>query len=1202
MWNMMCDVMPTISEDSISQRSSQFSGEDANFEQLMVSMLDERDKLMDSLREAQERLGETEVKLHDVEKERDSLQRQINANLPQEFATLTKELTQARETLLERDEEIGELKAERNNTRLLLEHLECLVSRHERSLRMTVVKRQAAAQSGVSSEVEVLKALKSLFEHHKALDEKVRERLRLSIEKNNVLEEELNTTKEELTQYKTGAIPSNSGVNSTGIVSGENGIKEKLASGGGGGGNSGVGGGGVNGDATELNEYAAKTHELQTIIEKQTAELSQWQRRVSDLNNKINELEENMSRVQKEHCKAQDQCSKLQRDLRENVAQKEDQEERITTLEKRYLNAQRESTSLHDLNEKLEQELRHKEAQLKLHEEKISAIEEKLELSEQKLAQHAKLQPDMEEQLKARMEALTKAQERHGSAEDRIRGLETNLDEKSAEVVRLNQRLKMNEEHNLRLSSTVDKLLSESNERLEVHLKERMRALDEKNALTQELEKARKVAEELHHEKSEIMKELSKTRLEIENFKRQLLQQEIAYNIQQTEALTRSLSPSSVVDGRDGPFTRSASHASFETHSLRRQSKSRLSEENALARSMAEQEWEKLQMQQVAHAQQQAYELVASVADCDENDALYAAATAEMMSPSGHTDAQTLAMMLQEQLDAINNEIRLIQEEKQSTEARAEELESRVGSLEHVNLLARGRSMDRQSPPMSGRSTPNSPQRDFMQKYHTLNLPVLSSDASREELHGGMSTTGDSSSGGAASPLTARSMRLERVAQALAHSQEELRRRTMAPAAPPNLSSHMALSSHSYGLSPLSSRYGSQESLRHYNTMGSMSMLQTPTSGVSREAAAAAAVQKKKGIKSSLGRFFSKKEKVKGVKDTLPDGSPSMMSIGNLSIGLSEVDSNYDVMSITGGMMPRIASAQGSKISSVDYGRQKKDHDYRNDLLGEAMKAGTPFALWNGPTIVAWLELWVGMPAWYVAACRANVKSGAIMSALSDTEIQREIGISNPLHRLKLRLAIQEMVSLTSPSAPQTSRTTLAFGDMNHEWIGNYWLPGLGLPQYRTTFMECLVDARMLDHLTKKDLRGQLKMVDSFHRTSLQYGISMLKRLNYDRTELEHRRKMSENGLCDVLVWSNERVIRWVSSIGLKEYANNLLESGVHGALMALDEGFDANAMGLALQIPTQNAQARQILDTEFRNLLQIATDRRPDSEQRSAS
>lgn len=83
MWNMMCDVMPTISEDSISQRSSQFSGEDANFEQLMVSMLDERDKLVESLRETQDRLGETEAKLAEVEKERDSLQRQISANLPQ---------------------------------------------------------------------------------------------------------------------------------------------------------------------------------------------------------------------------------------------------------------------------------------------------------------------------------------------------------------------------------------------------------------------------------------------------------------------------------------------------------------------------------------------------------------------------------------------------------------------------------------------------------------------------------------------------------------------------------------------------------------------------------------------------------------------------------------------------------------------------------------------------------------------------------------------------------------------------------------------------------------------------------------------------------------------------------------------------------------------------------------------------------------
>nr|CAD7438800.1 unnamed protein product [Timema bartmani] len=1111
----------------------------------------------------------------------------------------------------------------------------------------------------------------------------VRERLRVALERVAALEEELTATKEELQQYKLGRVipigddlkqPKENGQQEgsadelkQGDHNAHTTLPKRLSNG-----------------AIEPDSDMARVIELQNTIDKQTTELSTWQRRVSELTSRVSELEESHTKTQKELLKAQEANIKLQRDLRENVAQKEDQEERIATLEKRYLNAQRESTSLHDLNEKLEQELQHKEAQLKLQEEKTRAIQEKLELSDQKLAQYAKL-PEMEEELKQRMEALTQvrgqAQERHGSAEDRIQRLEAQLEEKNAELVRLNQRLKMNEEHNARLSTTVDKLLSESNERLQVHLKERMHALEEKNALTQELEKIRKVAEDLQGEKTDIVKELGKARMEIDNVKRQMLQQEIAFNIQQTDALTRSLSPSAA---DPSSFVRSSSHTSFDTHSLpRRPPNSRVSALEEEATKLLEQEWEKLQQAHVLANVQQAFD-VSSDAEGDDNDSIFSAT--EMLSPSGHTDAQTLAMMLQEQLDAINNEIRLIQEEKQSTEARAEELESRVGSLEHMNLLSRGRSFERTSPPLSGRSTPkshHSPQRDYLHKYHTapasmspahlhqyastlspgqlseslpasqmvflfsvaylgeggcenftafgetnellyhdelcsvyqqlfvrfrkreglkdlgkdrdkfystigwgveirvqmgaytlqqkrLQLAPLSAELSKEELHS-VTTGGDSS--GAASPLTARSLRLERVAQALAQSQEELRRRAGSPAMQPPASLVPRPGGYSTSPSPLSSRHSSQDSLHKTLPPG--------VGNIGASAAAAAAAQKKKGIKSSLGRFFSKKEKGKTKEQSMMGVSPCDTTVMTSSYG--DGDMTADTLSLSG-----VLGQKG------DFDRRKKK---KHELLAEAMKAGTPFALWNGPTIVAWLELWVGMPAWYVAACRANVKSGAIMSALSDTEIQREIGISNPLHRLKLRLAIQEMVSLTSPSAPKTSRTTLAFGDMNHEWIGNYWLPTLGLPQYRTTFMECLVDARMLDHLNKKDLRGQLKMVDSFHRTSLQYGISCLKRLNYDRKQLEDRRKGSENELIDVLVWSNERVIRWVTAIGLKEYANNLLESGVHGALIALDDSFDYNSMALALQIPTQNTQMRQCLEVEFINMLSVATDRRVESD-----
>ncbi|XP_029858849.1 liprin-alpha-2 isoform X2 [Harpia harpyja] len=1187
---MMCEVMPTINEDTpMSQRGSQSSGSDSDshFEQLMVNMLDERDRLLDTLRETQESLSLAQQRLQDVIYDRDSLQRQLNSALPQmtvaagtsienniqrtiscpnEFAALTKELNACREQLLEKEEEISELKAERNNTRLLLEHLECLVSRHERSLRMTVVKRQAQSPSGVSSEVEVLKALKSLFEHHKALDEKVRERLRVSLERVSALEEELAAANQEIVALReqnahiqrkmaAGEGPAES-EHIEGMEPGQKVHEKRLSNG-----------------SIDSNDEASQVVELQELLEKQNYEMAQMKERLAALSSRVGEVEQEAETTRKELIKTEEMNSKYQRDIREAMAQKEDMEERITTLEKRYLSAQRESTSIHDMNDKLENELANKEAILRQLEDKNRQLQERLELAEQKLQQtmrKAETLPEVEAELAQRIAALTKAEERHGNIEERMRHLEAQLEEKNQELQRARQREKMNEEHNKRLSDTVDRLLTESNERLQLHLKERMAALEEKNVLIQESESFRKNLEESLHDKERLAEEIEKLRSELDQMKLRagsLIEPTLSRPHLDTSAELR-YSVGSLVDSQSDYRS---------TKVIRRPRRGRMGvrRDEPKVKSLGDHEWNRTQ--QIGVLSSHPFESDTEMSDIDDDDRETLFSSMDLLSPSGHSDAQTLAMMLQEQLDAINKEIRLIQEEKESTELRAEEIENRVASvsLEGLNLArvhqgtsitgsVTASSLASSSPP-SGHSTPKLTPRSPAREMDRMGVMTLPSDLRKhrrkiavveEDGREDKATIKCETS----PPPTPRAIRMTHTLPSSYHNDA----RSSLPA---------SLEPESIGLGSVNS---SQDSLHK--------------------------APKKKGIKSSIGRLFGKKEKAR---------------LGQLSKEL--------VVTSQGGYMETEAAAQES-LGLGKLGTQaEKDRRLKkkHELLEEARRKGLPFAQWDGPTVVAWLELWLGMPAWYVAACRANVKSGAIMSALSDTEIQREIGISNPLHRLKLRLAIQEMVSLTSPSAPPTSRTpsgnvwvtheemenlaapakteseegswaqTLAYGDMNHEWIGNEWLPSLGLPQYRSYFMECLVDARMLDHLTKKDLRVHLKMVDSFHRTSLQYGIMCLKRLNYDRKELEKRREMSQHEIKDVLVWSNDRVIRWIQAIGLREYANNILESGVHGSLIALDENFDYSSLALLLQIPTQNTQARQILEREYNNLLALGTERR---------
>ncbi|XP_077059405.1 liprin-alpha-4 isoform X16 [Siphateles boraxobius] len=1048
----------------------------------------------------------------------------------QEFATLTKELNLCREQLLEKEEEISELKAERNNTRLLLEHLECLVSRHERSLRMTVVKRQAPPPSGVSSEVEVLKALKSLFEHHKALDEKVRERLRVALERVTTLEGQLAAASQEvimLRQRKDGRADGDA----VDRMDSSKPTWKRLPNG-----------------SIDVHDDTSRCLELQELLDKANKELAQNRDRISGLTNHMSELETELATARKDLLKSEELSTKHQRDIREAMAQKEDMEERITTLEKRYLAAQRETTSIHDLNDKLENELATKDSLYRQSEEKVRHLQELLELAEQRLQQtmrKAETLPEVEAELAQRVAALTKAEERHGNIEERLRQLEAQLEEKNQELGRARQREKMNEEHNKRLSDTVDRLLTESNERLQLHLKERMAALEDKNSLIHDLENSQKQLEEFHHNKERLIGEIEKLRAELDHLKRR----SGAYGdgtYPRSHVGSATDLRFSVVEGQGDHYS--------STGVIRRAQKGRLvalRDEPMKILPMVEQDWDRSQPSSLRASRTHLMGSDTELSDLDDEDRETIFSSADMLSPSGHSDAQTLALMLQEQLDAINEEIRMIQVERESAELRADEIESRVnsGSMDGLNVTLRPRSsiptsvtalsLASSSPPVSGRSTPKLTSGSAA---HELGIMTLPSDLRKHRRR-------------VASPVEAR------------EDKATIKCETSPPPSPRSLR------------------------LDQMNFAQLTGSLEDGRGG-----------NKKKGIKSSIGRLFGKKEKARFDQPLSRDGQVTPPVIPDFEMGIG------DTMTL---------SKLGTQAERDR--RMKKKHE----LLEDARRKGLPFAQWDGPTVVSWLELWVGMPAWYVAACRANVKSGAIMSALSDTEIQREIGISNPLHRLKLRLAIQEMVSLTSPSAPLTSRTssgnvwvtheemenmatstkmeneegswaqTLAYGDMNHEWIGNEWLPSLGLPQYRSYFMECLVDARMLDHLTKKDLRTHLKMVDSFHRASLHYGIMCLKRLNYDRKELERRREDFQHDIKDTLVWTNDHVMQWIQNIGLKEYCNNLQECGVHGALIALDETFDFCSLALILQIPMQNTQARQILEREFNNLLALGTDRR---------
>uniref|UniRef100_A0A673GWU4 Liprin-beta-2-like n=1 Tax=Sinocyclocheilus rhinocerous TaxID=307959 RepID=A0A673GWU4_9TELE len=238
-----------------------------------------------------------------------------------------------------------------------------------------------------------------------------------------------------------------------------------------------------------------------------------------------------------------------------------------------------------------------------------------------------------------------------------------------------------------------------------------------------------------------------------------------------------------------------------------------------------------------------------------------------------------------------------------------------------------------------------------------------------------------------------------------------------------------------------------------------------------------------------------------------------------------------------------------------------------------ARDTNAPFSKWSCDQVCVWMEEF-GLGQ-YVNMARQWVTSGQTLLSASSQDFEKELGIKHPLHRKKLQLALRSF----------STKITEKSSELDHIWVTR-WLDDIGLPQYKDQFSEGRVDGRMLQYLTVNDLLF-LKVSSQLHHLSIKCAIHVL-HVNKFNPNCLKRRPGDENKTSpsEVVQWSNHRVMEWLRSVDLAEYAPNLRGSGVHGGLIILEPRFNSDTLAMLLNIPPQKTLLRRHLATNFNTLM----------------